>query len=532
MKRLVFVNSNTKVSKIKDFMRMKGIEKYTLLESSQDFREELLVNSADIYIFDFYGDVRIIESLMDFIDHVNDLYVYAESIRIGKMYSRLSPNIFVLPNEVDLFLHFWETPSCELRNAILCDSCGKPPLHVRKPEGLIIKTKKMQVRIDQAHIPVSYMDGYGKVQKGKAAQLQVTLKPRGLFTKAEGMVRHQPKFGEKMEALPQPEIIPIAKEEKPPKPAPVPKPPKPPKPVREKPPKPVKPPKPPKVVEEPAPKYVEANAEGSGEDAVRIDAGFDNQLSLLETATVQGEGPTAEELQKAVEEVVPEPAEETLPEPEPEPVEEILPEPEPEPIPVLEQEEKPRGILGGLFGGKKKKEKGGFFEQSDVEFGSSEDLMTEGISYQARAFRAKIITKIDEYLVVNGYINSEQKNAIQAEMDTRMRDSGAEVRFGDLALEMGFVTAEQYCEVVAGFRNIEILQWAQLKNLPVVVDRFDRGSYERERFFETSPTADGRVRIIASVNSTAIDEKIRKYAENSIIQYTIDAYITQKLQEP
>lgn len=609
MKRLVFVNSNTKVAKIKAFMQMKGIQKYTLLESSQDFREELLVNSADIYIFDFYGDIRIIESLMDFVDHVNDLHVYAESIRIGKMYSRLSPDVFVLPSEIDLLLHFWETPSCRLNNAMLCDSCGKPSLHLREPEGLIIKTKRMQVAIDQAQVPVSYMDTYGKVQKGKAAQLQVTLKPRGLFTKPEGMVRHQPKFGEKVEVQQtvfEPRPAPAPKPPKPVKEKPV----KPPKPVKEKPikekpiPEPVvepvvqpvasKLPKEPVVKpivasllkpkapepEEATVKYVAANMEGSGEDKVHIDDEFDNTLTLLRDQEAVAT-PTAEDLGKQIQasldkpkaeveetlaevpvEVVTEPVTEETAEVaiEVAPTEEVsesvtvhdevyvpdsgvtqeelagrlqvAQEPEEDSGEYAEPEAPKKSLFGGLFGGKsKKKKKEGFFEQTDIDWSGGDELVTESTSYTAQAFRARIITKIDDYMVSNRFITSEQKETVQARVDEIRRSSGKEPRFGDIVLEMGLIDDEKYCDVIAGFRNIEILHWLHIKGLPVVVDRFDRASYGRERFFETTPTADGRVRIIASVNSTAIDEKIRKYAENCIIQYTIDSYITKKLEE-
>lgn len=622
MKRLVFVNSNTKVAKVKSFMKMKGIEKYTLLESSQDFREELLVNSADIFIFDFYGDIQIIESLMDFVDHVNDMFVYAESTRIGKMYSRLSPNIWVLPDDVDMLMHFWEMQACTLNNVMLCDSCSKPPLHVREPEGLITKTKRMQILIDQSHIPVHYMDTLGKLHKGKASQIQMTLKPRGLFTRPEGMIRHQPKFGEKVE-VPVQEFRPLPVAPKlPPSPAPKPAPiPKPPKPV--KPPKPIKVPapvvvpepiveiipkpipvpvvvKPPKIKMEKQPKIVaptepetqfaKVNMEGAA-DKVVIEDEFDNRMTLLDEKDTL-DGPTSKELGSSIlsvldkltpsdTKVVVDPAKDVvvvatvvstqtadelaetgrlaederlealrleeeaakrqkildeenarIAEPEEEEetavqetAEEIYSEPEPK-----------RGLFGGMFGGSgdkksKKKKKGGFFEQTDVEWGSSGELVTESVSYSAQAFRSRIITQMDEYMVANSFITSDQRAEIQDVCNTRKMNSGKDVKFGDVALELGIVKEEVYCDIIAGFRNIEVLHWLSLKGLPVVVDRFDRESYGRERFFETSQADDGRVRIIASVNSTAIDEKIRKYAENCIIQYTIDSYVSQKLLE-
>lgn len=561
MKRLVFVNSNTKLSKIKAFMHMKGIEKYTLLESSRDFREELLINAADIFIFDYYGDIQVIESLMDFVDHVNELSVYAESIHIGKMYSRLSENVFVLPDEIDLFMHFWETPACTLKNALLSDVCDKPTFYVRRPEGLIVKTKKMQVLLDQTLIPVRYMNNIGKAERGKVSQLQVTLKPRGWFVKPEVMVRHQSKFGERP-AVEQTEYtpLPVAKPELPVKPT------KPAKPVKEKPTK-EKKPKPPKPIKEPRKTkrvaiaedpvvdtvYVKANEKGSGRDHVQISDEFDNTLILLDNTT-SSEDISVEELSasidgaKAEDFVSTENDDENIPEGISESEEETIEEPietveeSVESAEIMEEtalavsEQKPKkGLFGGLFCGSSKKEKKSknerFFEKTDVEWGSAEIEDTQEIGYAIHAYRAHIITKIEDYMLSEKYLTPSQKQQVQEEFNRRQVAQGGDIKFGDIALEMGFIEEEKYCDCISGFRNIEVLHWAHLQKLPVVVDRFNRESYSMERFFETSPTVDGRVRIIASVNSKAIDEKIRKYAEGCVIQYTIDSYITKKLKE-
>ena len=608
MKRLVFVNSAVRVQYIKEFMRLKGIEKYTLLQSSKEFREELLVNAADVYIFDFYLDASIIEALMDFYDNVNTLHVHAESIRVAKAYSRLTQDVFIIPDEVNFFIHFWEAGFCRLENALICESAGKPVLHVRRPEGLIIKTKRMRVDLTQSKVPTICMDSMGKQLKIKADQMQVTLRPAGLFAKPEVLVRKQPKLGSKLDQTAIPEYKPVpAPPPKPPKPV---KPPKPPKPVKEKPvkppkpvkEKPVKPPKPPKPLKEPKPvaepvaplppelepltpptpvtkpekplkpkwikepkmepveevkeakevketKEVEVNMTGAA-DKVAIADEFDNRLRLLDRegnvkkteaqevslkdlqAALTSRGKVEEEPKKT--ETQEEPKEPEVQEEQPKVSEEPEVQEEPETQeeqPEISEEPKKKG----LFGRKKEKKDKKKNKPSLVVSGMDWDLQpTEPMNtggYSVKAFKAKIITKIDEYMVSNGYINQEVRDIIDAEFRARQAGESVEVRFGELAVEMGYIDNEQYCDIVAGFRNIEILHWKQLQKYQIVVDRFNANSYATEGFFETTPTEDGRVRVIASVNSDAIDTKIRKYAESCIILYTIDAYILQKLKE-
>ncbi|MEG2376920.1 MAG: hypothetical protein RSC43_01030 [Clostridia bacterium] len=140
-----------------------------------------------------------------------------------------------------------------------------------------------------------------------------------------------------------------------------------------------------------------------------------------------------------------------------------------------------------------------------------------------------VYTTIGDYLYGNKLLSFEDHSMITKYVKEMSRP-GKPLRYGDVALERGLITADDLVLATAKIYRMEVLTWRQLKDMPVMFDDFTRERCKELKFFRTADDADGNVQIIVSASTTKLDSAIRRLFDSPHIRYTIEQYIDKKLE--
>lgn len=137
---------------------------------------------------------------------------------------------------------------------------------------------------------------------------------------------------------------------------------------------------------------------------------------------------------------------------------------------------------------------------------------------------------IEEHLLGVGKITQEQYADIMAEVNEAKSKHKIKF-FGNIAAERGYISDEELASITSNIMRIEVLNWAQLDDMPLNFDNFTRERCLELGFFQTRDDIEtGQEQIIASINSRSMDSSIRRILDNPRIRYTIDSYIVKKLK--
>ena len=133
---IVYYNSAFYLRTIKQYISLQGIGENEVLyvNDPKVIGEELLFDSFNIYIFDYTLDLLLLEELRkdiaEFKDAVLSITVFVKSSEIGKAYTMLTNNIFILPQAHDIMMYLWQSPIFSLSNVLLAESINKSVFEV------------------------------------------------------------------------------------------------------------------------------------------------------------------------------------------------------------------------------------------------------------------------------------------------------------------------------------------------------------------------------------------------------------------
>ncbi len=158
-----------------------------------------------------------------------------------------------------------------------------------------------------------------------------------------------------------------------------------------------------------------------------------------------------------------------------------------------------------------------------------ETVERKGSGLKMNKLDLRTYTTVDEYLVGNEFITTAQCTEVLKVVRERSKP-GHSAKFGDVALELGFIDTETLVTAVAKVMRIEMIGWKQLEKMSVNYDDFSQSRCQELKFFRTDDDVNGNVQIIASSSISSLDSSIRRLFDSPRIRYTIEAYINIKLK--
>lgn len=607
MQNIVVCNQPNRLKSIKKFIQSRGLDRYSLVKDSSDLVDYLLVETANVYVFDYYLDMPLVNILMDMRDSINTLAVFVPEERIGTTYLNLTDNIHVMPDEIALLQYMWDVPATALQNVLACHASGKPYCMVNMSEPNI-RPDRIQVLIQPRSIKGTYALSSGEMKHEKLQQIGISVKMRGKrILEDEYDIRNQvgifstservldiPAVDESAEysgqeivaceakqgfglTLPSFSGISLKPKEK------IKRPKKNKKPKEQK----VKasenqlesmqdetsdtievftdtiPPAvepinetvievdsaaetttfPDSTVEssdvpessdtkkKPKRKLFakpENNASddndtgilnvvGSDEKSSEFNQVFTTISAHTKTDTANIDVSEANELIENLQQV------------------DTVPKPEPKPEPVSEPAVKSESLVEPVIKASPEPAPKAS-EKVKIEIPTVQDTQPKPVAPTVTARKNRLsglkqnntYATIEEYLVGNGIITAKQKMELTRELTTR-RHNKEVIRFHDIVIEQGLVSADDMVHILSKVNRFEILSKLQVDKMVPNFEDFTVDHCKKNRFFRAQDTKDGDVRIICSLSASSIDSTIRRLYDSPIIQYTLDAFVMEKL---
>lgn len=623
MQNIVVCNQPNKLRSIKRFIQSRGLQRYTIIKDSSELKNYLLLETSNVYVFDYFLDMPLVNALSDMRDSVNTLSVFVPSEQIGATYLNLTDKIHIMPDEVALLQWMWDTQATSIHNVMACHAAGIPYCRVGLP-NTNVRPDRIQVSISPTPVQVTYQTTSGQTRREKIPQLNVRVSMKGTkILEDEYNIRNQVgifsdvqreldlPFAEGGEYSGQEVLDQEIKEKRSladlfsfgPK-EPKPKKEKTPKPKKEKTPKPKKEKKPKKGKEIPAdagiqeafppidqippiqgmpvpeqnitmpqppvmPPQVETQGAGfeipqpviheAEAGAKKPSKGLFGKKPKAEKETSADQQPEgikdvsgstysdtnftqvfntvaaktasestvdtseADELQASLKPTEVKPVEE--PAAEHQPVVESQPEPVPQPEPIPQPKPEPRPVQRQTIDLNVVPP----VQQSAAgpdPYAAVQSIRSTRLSM--RSMKGKFFTSVEDYLVGNEIITAKQRQEFSTELAKR-RHSGEVIRFYDLIIEKGLVSAEEMVKIISKVNRMEILNHAQIEKLQPIFDDFPLEHCKKLRFFRAPDKQNGDVRIICSLDAESIDASIKRLFDSPCIQYTLDAYVMEVL---
>lgn len=178
MQNLLVINQPNRINAIKRFAQSRGLQRYSIIKDSDQLMRALLVETSNVYVFDYFLDMPLVNTLADMRDSVNILMVFVPEARIGNIYLNLTDKIHVMPDEVALLQWMWDTQVTSLQNVLACRAAGTPFCMVSMPDANI-RPDKIQVNVSPKQIKATYSMTSGAVVSSKVSQLQVGIRFKG-----------------------------------------------------------------------------------------------------------------------------------------------------------------------------------------------------------------------------------------------------------------------------------------------------------------------------------------------------------------
>ncbi len=178
MQNLVVINQPNRMNTVKRFIKSRGLQRYSVITTATELMEALLVETSNVYMFDFYLDIPMVNTLADMKDSVNTLMVFVPEARIGNTYLNLTDNIHVMPDEVPMLMYMWDTPATSLQNVLAARAAGTPFCRVSLP-NTNVRPSSIHLDITPRQVKATYSMTSGKVVQDKVKQIQIGVKIKG-----------------------------------------------------------------------------------------------------------------------------------------------------------------------------------------------------------------------------------------------------------------------------------------------------------------------------------------------------------------
>lgn len=178
MQNLLVINQPNRINAVKRFAQSRGLQRYSIIKDSGELMRSLLVETSNVYVFDYFLDMPLVNTLADMRDSVNTLMVFVPEARIGNIYLNLTDKIHVMPDEVALLQWMWDTQATSLQNVLACRAAGTPFCMVSMPD-MNIRPDQIQVNVRPKQIKATYSMTSGAVVSSRVNQLQVGIRFKG-----------------------------------------------------------------------------------------------------------------------------------------------------------------------------------------------------------------------------------------------------------------------------------------------------------------------------------------------------------------
>lgn len=178
MQNLLVINQPNRINAVKRFAQSRGLQRYSIIKDSGELIRSLLVETSNVYVFDYFLDMPLVNTLADMRDSVNTLMVFVPEARIGNIYLNLTDKIHVMPDEVALLQWMWDTQATSLQNVLACRAAGTPFCMVSMPD-MNIRPDQIQVNVRPKKIKATYSMTSGAVVSSRVNQLQVGIRFKG-----------------------------------------------------------------------------------------------------------------------------------------------------------------------------------------------------------------------------------------------------------------------------------------------------------------------------------------------------------------
>lgn len=498
MLNVILTNKPNKRDLLDRFIRSRGISNFIIITEAADIGSilsDIMITSDstfNLHIFDYYGDLSIVNTIRDYRDQINLLRVYVASIEDSHAYLTLTEDVFIMPNVFDILMYFWDSDACRAKNVAAFDLMHIDFFKVNIPDSLG-RTDQLAININTQQIPLKYKTASGSIVETQGPQLVVSCKAKSKEIKSIFDTRNQEEvYSHRVRDLSdlptdivedpvpkkEPEII-ISKE---------------PKPVRAKEPKPIK--------EKP---IKQAQPEKGSSD--KHDNGFS---AFFKKFKFKEDEPVAEPLAGV---------EEPVATPKPEPIQEQISVPKEqkltEPIPTSQLEES-----------KPKPELKPFVTFSGVKGGTE---VATGRAPTHRYTLSEVYASISQYCIEKKYISAEDGVSLQKEVANK---PSRDALFGNLALERGLITEEQLIDAVTQVNHVEILTWEKISAMELDFTYFSSDKCKEFKFFKLKDAQpNDTAQIVCAFSLSSIHPEVRRLFDNPRILYTLDSYITRKLGE-
>lgn len=495
MQNIVLTNKPNKRGILERFIRSRGISNFIVFTETADIGallSDMLVTSDEafnLHVFDYFGDLSITNTIRDYRDQINLLRIYVTSIEDARPYLTLTDDVFVMPNEYNVLMYFWDSDACRAKNVSAFDLMNIDYFKVVTPTTLG-KTNQLAIDINTQKIPLKYRTASGSIVETTGPQIVVTCKAKSKEVRSYFDTRQQEevyKHGNRDLADLPAEVVEVA--------APV---------VKAKsvemPREPVVKEKPDKV--KPEKQTIQKPEKGESDKRKNGIISIFGRLRLKENEHEQV--PDTVELNAA----------EPLVEPITEPVvEEPAPSKVSEPAKPKEEKHRTEADLPAYIG------------FSNVKSGKEAAV---GKASTHRFSLAEVYDSISQYCIEKKFIDASVGADLIKELSGRPSRDAA---FGNTALERGLITEDQLIEAITQVNHIEILSWEQIEPMELDFTYFSSDKCREFKFFKLKDkSVEDTAQIICAFSLSSIHPEVRRLFDNPRIQYTLDTYITRKLE--
>lgn len=466
---LVLINSPSQKHYVEQFLRMKDLYADSILcDELSEFTNELLVDSFDVLVFDFYRDMQVLNALRGFSDSISSAKVYVRNIEAGKMYTSVTQDIYVLPDMVDIMMLFWGSDLTLLDNHITAQEQSRDLISINlKP---IDESTVVSLSLDE------FTDDHGtsmslnvSMQKGASVPMISEEAAKGIHAEVATRL-------DSLEEV----YADVPKQE---------------------------------------PTSIFSGLFGRRKPSSIAEAEVSDKLE--EPVRVVGEvGEKAE-----AEEPVQMPEEVSVPEDVPD-VELVKPAEVPEVVAVPEPKvKKPaKHVAAKSLTTVKEIPSIEENEKTEIIFGVP-GKKSSGSRLRRRTL--EVAKDSRDYMLQHKYI-SDEKCAEFDELFKRERELGNTKPYEQIAHKNKFIADEDYIAVLRDFLNAPVFDWATLSSSEVEFDTFTKELCKKMNFLELAPTNGIKMFVVSDEDEMAQSE-IRKRLENPIIYVTVGEYIQRRL---
>lgn len=495
MQNIVLTNKPNKRGILEKFIRSRGISNFIVFTETADIGtllSDMLVTSDEafnLHVFDYFGDLSITNTIRDYRDQINLLRIYVTSIEDARPYLTLTDDVFIMPNEYNVLMYFWDSDACRAKNVSAFDLMNIDFFKVIAPTSLG-KTNQLAIDISTQKIPLKYRTASGSIVETTGPQIVVTCKAKTKEVRAYYDTRQQEEvyrhYNRDLADLPA-EVVetetskPVTVEQHEEAV------------IKEKPKK-VKPEK----VSVTKPEKASADKRRNG-------------LSVFFSRIKQKDVMTQEELDEPIATAV---EEESGIAPEPKATVTSIPvnnsvadEPKHE-VKTKTEVDLPAYIgFNNVKGGKE---------------------AAVGKASSHRFSLAEVYDSISQYCIEKKYIDATVGAELIKELAGRPSRDAA---FGNIALERGYITEDQLIEAITQVNHIEVLSWDQLESMELDFTYFSSDKCREFKFFKLKDkSVEDTAQIVCAFSLSSIHPEVRRLFDNPRIQYTLDTYITRKLE--